>query len=304
VAAGAVNGRWSLPSTGVEQPLAFLARPETTGVARVLWLGDPRALPVGGWSVEPGLSYALTGEALPTADDVWAPAGPGPAQRVTDAIHLAITGGTIHLGRLLAPAGIRYVVVVDSLAPAGPSTTASVDAPPPPDLQRALLNQNDLVTVPGEFGVQVYKNTEIIPVTAQRAAPLAANSKVSWPSAADIAGWSPALQALDAPHGATGDVGRGTVVSGYAPAGDFDLTEHGTSLPRQAAFGWAGQYRTSAGTATLSFQRLPFIPLGVALELLAWLALAAALFGWRGWPLRRAPAEPPVAVVAAEEEAP
>ncbi len=45
VVAGAVNGRWGLPAQGAEQPLAFLGRPSTTGVSRVLWLGDPRALP-------------------------------------------------------------------------------------------------------------------------------------------------------------------------------------------------------------------------------------------------------------------
>ena len=116
VLGGAVGGRWDLPSQGVEQPLAFLARP-STGVARVLWLGDPRALPAGGWSVESGLAYALTPQELPDAAQVFAPAGPGPADEVAKAVRLAAAGGTVHLGRLLAPAGVRYVVVVDALAP-------------------------------------------------------------------------------------------------------------------------------------------------------------------------------------------
>ena len=116
VLGGAVGGRWDLPSQGVEQPLAFLARP-STGVARVLWLGDPRALPAGGGRSNPGLAYALTPQALPDAAQVFAPAGPGPADEVAKAVRLAVAGGTVHLGRLLAPAGVRYVVVVDALAP-------------------------------------------------------------------------------------------------------------------------------------------------------------------------------------------
>ena len=70
------------PTQGVEQPLAFLGHPSTAGVARVLWLGDPRALPAGGWSVQPGLAFALTPEDLPDSAQVFTPAGPGPAALV------------------------------------------------------------------------------------------------------------------------------------------------------------------------------------------------------------------------------
>ena len=170
---GAVGGRWDLPSQGVEQPLAFLARP-STGVARVLWLGDPRALPAGGWSVQSGLAYALTPEDLPDAAQVFTPAGPGPADLVANAVRLAVAGGTVHLGRLLAPAGVRYVVVVDALAPSmvGARRPASVSAPPPAGLNADLLEQDDLQVVPGVIGVQVYENGADMPVTATRAAAL------------------------------------------------------------------------------------------------------------------------------------
>jgi GT2 family glycosyltransferase len=84
-AAGALDGRWGLAANGVEQPLAFLAKVAPSGAHRTLWLGDPRALPVGGWSVQPGLSYSLTTQELPDAADVWTPAGPGPADLVSRA---------------------------------------------------------------------------------------------------------------------------------------------------------------------------------------------------------------------------
>ena len=102
---------------GIEQPLSFLANPGPTDAARVLWLGDPRALPVGGWSVEPGLAYGLTSEDLPDTSQVLTPAGPGPAVLVADAVRLATSGGTVHLGQLLASAGVRYIVLVEGSAP-------------------------------------------------------------------------------------------------------------------------------------------------------------------------------------------
>ncbi len=152
VAAAAGGGRWDLPSQGVEQPLGFLSR-QSQSVARVLWLGDPRALPVGGWSVEPGLAFSLTPEDLPDTAQVLAPAGSGPAALTKDAVKLALSGGTVHLGRLLAPAGVRYVVLVDGLAPSlvGQAVPA-VSAPPPPGVQQDLFEQNDLQVVPGEVG--------------------------------------------------------------------------------------------------------------------------------------------------------
>ena len=194
VVASAGGGRWDLPSQGVEQPLAFLGHPSTTGVARVLWLGDPRALPAGGWSVHPGLAFALTPENLPDSAQVFTPAGPGPAVLVGDAVQLATSGGTVHLGRLLAPAGVRYVVVVNGVAPSMVGTVpASVSAPPPPGLVADLLRQDDLQVVPGVLGVDVYANGEGMPVTAQRAAPLPVAQTWSYPAGADVVGWQPVL---------------------------------------------------------------------------------------------------------------
>jgi hypothetical protein len=292
VAAGAASGRWGLPTSGVEQPLAFLDRSGTAGSYRVLWLGDPRALPVGGWSVQPGLSYALTGNRLPDATAVWTPAGPGPAATVAGALHQAITGGTVHLGRLLAAAGVRYIVVVDGLAPSRGGLPASVAAPAPSGLPRALLDQNDLQVVPGEFGVQVFENSEDIPVVAQRATPTLDPSRAwSYPGAGDTVGWKPVL-GPPVPATARGVVSPGTLYVGEAPAGRFTLTVNGHAVARRPAFGWAAQYATPAGPATLDVDALPLVPLGVALEVLAWLVLAFALAGGRRWPRRGARRRP------------
>ena len=212
-------------------------------MARVLWLGDPRALPAGGWSVESGLAYALTPQALPDTAQVFAPAGPGPAGEVAKAVRLAVAGGTVHLGRLLAPAGVRYVVVVDALAPSlVGADPASVSAPPPAGLNADLLQQNDLQVVPGVIGAQVYENGEDMPVTATRAAALPAPAS-AYPSVTDVAGWQSVLSALSDGSAATGAVPAGTLYAGYAPAGAFALSVDGHTVTRQPAFGWARPVR-------------------------------------------------------------
>jgi GT2 family glycosyltransferase len=286
--AGALGGRWSLPSSGIEQPLAFLDRSGGTGVYRTLWLGDPRSLPVGGWSVEPGLAYALTDDGLPDATDVWTPAGPGPAEMVARAVQLAITGGTVHLGQLLAAQGIRFVVVVNGLSPAALGLPASVDAPPPAGLQGALLDQDDLEIRPGEFGVQVFRNAAVMPVTAARTRALPSTTALSWPTAPDVVGWRPVLDALAGREAATGELSPGTVYAAYAPAGSFTLTQGGRRVTRQPVFGWAAQFTgTTTGTARLSLRQFPYVPLAVASEVALWLVLATALVGRRRTRARR-----------------
>ena len=279
VLGGAVGGRWDLPAQGVEQPLAFLARPSAS-VARVLWLGDPRALPAGGWSVQSGLAYALTPQDLPDTAQVLTPAGPGPADEVAEAVRLARAGGTVHLGRLLAPAGVRYIVVVDALAPSLVGTSPeSVSAPPPAGLNADLLQQDDLQVVPGVMGVQVYENGATMPVTATRAAALPVRAS-AYPSATDVVGWQSVLSGLADGGPATGAVPAGTLYAGYAPSGAFTLTVDGRTVARQPAFGWAAQYAVQAkGRATLSLSRFPIVPLAVLLELAVWVLLALVVIG-------------------------
>jgi hypothetical protein len=69
-----------------------------------------------------------------------------------------------------------------------------------------------------------------------------------------------------------------------APAGRWSLVgPSGTADPRSSSFGWAAQYRVAAaGTAILRFDGGPWAPLGVLVELVLWLAVAAALIERRG----------------------
>jgi GT2 family glycosyltransferase len=285
VVAGAVSGRWNLPAQGAEQPLSFLDHAAPAGGARVLWLGDPRAVPVGGWSIGPGLAYGLTPATLPDTSQVLTPAGPGPAALVAHAVQLTTTGGTVHLGRLLASAGVRYVVLVQGLAPSTVgSLPPSVNAPPPPGLETDLLEQDDLHLVPGDVGIAVFENDEVMPVTAQRAAPLPAGRAWTYPSGPDVAGWQPVLTPLTGSSSAHGPVPAGTLYAGYAPAGHFALKVDGRAVARRPAFGWAAQYTTTTGSAQLSLSQFPFVPLVVLAEVAVWVVLAAAFAGRRRRP--------------------
>ncbi len=288
------NGHWGLPSTGYAEPLSFMAPQSAQGPFRVLWLGDPRALPLGAWSIQPGLAYATSEDGTPDATDLWAPAGAGPASTLARAVDVARAGGTANLGQLLAPAGIRYLVVVESLAPGVAGSVPTTAYPAPAGLLAALEGQDDLEQVPGGGqGFAVFENTAYVPERAERASGPAVAADVA-PLPADLAGWSPVLPGPAGSASYAGTVAAGTVLASYAPAGRWQLSVAGRAVAGRPAFGWAAQFPgTPAGPATLAFSSSALMSAGTALMLAAWVLVAGLLLGRRRWldwwyqPLRR-----------------
>jgi GT2 family glycosyltransferase len=299
VLADAGDGRWGLADTGFTQALASLpGEGQAAGGSRVLWLGDPRALPVGAWSVSAGLGYATSEVTTPDATTLWAPASPGPAAGLADAVRQAQQGLTANLGRLLAPDAVRYVVVIEALAPQIPGVQTSPALPPPPGLVASLRQQTDLSQVSTSVGgLVVFENTTGLPQRAERTRPLpsAGGRPQGWPTAQDVTGWRPVLPGPPGRRAYSGAVTSGTVFASYAPAGRWRLRVHGLSVDSSPAFGWAGQYQhVPAGTATLRLGLTPLVPLAVTGELVLWLLVAGTLLGsrrwldwWRGWIVAR-----------------
>ena len=159
VLAAAGGGRWDVVSTGYGEATAWLAAKAPPGGFRVLWLGDPRALPGGGWQLERGVGFEVTDGGLPDMAAIWPGSDPGPAAAVGRAVRTAEGRGTVQLGHLLAASGIHYVVVVEGLAPEIPGYQSAPSYAVPARLLGALADQTDLQQVPGQGGLGVYVNT-------------------------------------------------------------------------------------------------------------------------------------------------
>ncbi|MEX2659867.1 MAG: glycosyltransferase family 2 protein, partial [Acidimicrobiales bacterium] len=115
----AVNGRWSVPAADFSATLSFteVAEAATEGDYRILWIGHPASLPVGGQRLDDGLAYALTSSSSPDITDRWSIPEPGATALAAEALELAAAGRTDRLGRLLAPLGVRYLALPASAAP-------------------------------------------------------------------------------------------------------------------------------------------------------------------------------------------
>ena len=282
-----VSGRWNMPQSGYGDALTFLNGPQLAG-HRVLWLGDPRGIPGGSWTISPGLAWTTSTGGLPSSTNLFVPPAPTAGSAVTDAIDLAMQGSTVRLGRLLAPTGISAIVVVTAAAPEVAGIQMPARLSPPPSLIPALQQQTDLVEVPGSGGSVVFEVSHSIPMVGVRSAPLGNGARPTDPLVS--AGWTD-LGGLAA-QGGTAPAGSTTGYLGLAPASDFSLSSPEGTPPMASAFGWAATTKVSAGTVTLKLDALPLAGLLNAATLVAWLVVALCLLGrhrWLDWwwPVRR-----------------
>ncbi|HZU73127.1 MAG TPA: glycosyltransferase family 2 protein [Acidimicrobiales bacterium] len=150
-----VSGRWGAGTADLSGELAPLLAPVRPGY-RVLWVGDPRAVPLSGWARPDGTSYAVAYDGPGDLLVQWPPPDPGRARAADADLSLAEQGATVQLGRLLGDLGIRYLVVPTRQVP---SIEPSPDLAPPPRLVAALSRQLDLKPVPVDPSLQIFENT-------------------------------------------------------------------------------------------------------------------------------------------------
>jgi GT2 family glycosyltransferase len=302
--ASALPGRWDLPTNDFSQSVSWMQAKVSQGSFRVLWLGDERALNQGSWSAGDGFAYATSEDGPPDARWLWNAAGPGPATGLASAVDLARTNGTNQLGRMLAPAGVRYVVLLTSLAPEISGEQSPEEYPVPADLAPALASQLDLNPVLSGTGITVYDNTAWIPEraavatgsTASGGTPVAngpadPSALAGAPGAPIVPGASPVLPGPAASRSYTGPLPAGTVLAALAPAGRWSLVAaNGASAVRSRSFGWAAGFASVApGPATLRFRGGVLAPLSLVGSVIVWILAVGLLIGRRlGGPRRAA----------------
>ncbi len=162
--ADTLDGRWHAPRTDWVDTLAFTDSLAAKGQFRMLWLGDPSVLPLDPVVLPDGTGYTLTRNGPGDSTELLrAPQDDADRAVVDRAIELARDGRTNRLGRLLAPTGVRYVVLPTTQGPGGGSARA-----PLPGWRRALDGQLDLARLETGSGLVLYENLAWIPLRARR----------------------------------------------------------------------------------------------------------------------------------------
>jgi GT2 family glycosyltransferase len=250
------DGRWKGPDEGFESVLAFVNDDRATvGPYRVAWIGDPDVLPLAGWKLDDGVAYSSTDHGLATVENRWPGSSNGATSLMGTAFRLAEQRETSRLGRLLAPMGVRYIVVQTAAAP----NDAPV-RPLPPAVDRSLAEQLDLQQVLADPQVQVYRNVAWAPSRTTLSPPAAEAAKTGpyfdAVAGVDLTGSPPMLTDHDGYTTASGNTGAASnLYLAEAATSHWSLEVDGQAAPRTDAFGWANAFAIErSGAATLSFK--------------------------------------------------
>jgi hypothetical protein len=273
-----VGGRWDAPRGDVSGPLGFFAdEAEEAGPFRVLWIGDPEAVPLSGWSLGDGVEYATSDEGLPTVQDDWSGSDDGATGLVADALTSAEQRETSRLGRLLGPMGIRYVVVPQQAAPV---PYDDEPRPIPRSVVDALGEQLDLEEVEVNPAIIVYRNEAwaatrtVVPdgSTGGEGGPLQQMTEV------DLSGSPAALLDEDGFASFSGQVESGEPYLAAAASDRWSLSVDGEGLERSEAFGWANGFATTGdGEGTLRFSTPAARYVVLLVQVAAWVLLTLGL---------------------------
>ena len=155
------NGAFNAPTNPSAELLqGLMPRDPDLGDYQVLIIGDPRVMPIAGFEVSPGVAAAVTEAGALSFAERWTPPRTATQTLVTEVLERVASDETLQAGRMLAAAGIRYVVVPEQSSP-GSGTIA-----PPEGLIAALRRQRDLGETFGAPSLKVFVNTSWFPARA------------------------------------------------------------------------------------------------------------------------------------------
>ena len=284
------DGGWHTPDTPMPRLLASqLPEEVATGDYRVLYVGDPRVLPVPAREYSEGIAYAVIDAGpLEFTDRFLTPPSRGD-EAVERALDLVSTGSTLRVGRILAPLGIRFVVIPKT---DGVVSTVSEPLPIADGLLAAFENQLDVGSIYGPPSLELYANQAWFPVGAQLDDAGAAASRLAGEenlARADLSDNIPVLVGADGGEPAVeGAVLPGTVHLAIPFDDRLELRVGDATIAPRTGFGVTTAFDVpEGGVATLDY-----IPGGErgwwrAAQTVLWIAVLATAIGARASFARR-----------------
>lgn len=284
------DGAWRMADDPIAELAASQFPPRSDlGSYRVLWVGDPRVLPLPSERYSDGIGFAVSDAGAMSIRDGFATADGAASTRIREVLNLLAEGSTSRIGRLLAPLGIRYVVV--PLADGVDSTVAN-QLPTPVGLLDGLAAQLDVGAIQSPPTIEVFINRSWIPPAAFLSGAAAEASKRAGEDSlliADLAGVSTIVD----DSGGTIDLvdvvaARGPTLVSVPDAGVLHLgvpfdgswraTLDGVELEARAGFGFTTAFDLPSGGQVLVEHDAPLGRTLVTLVvMLGWMFVAAAL---------------------------
>ena len=278
VVMSSADGAWHAPRRDFAHLLGWMTEHNNEGAFRVLWVGDPQALPLDGWRLDDRLAFGTSRGGPPDATSLWPSADVGTSGLLADAVRVARRGETSRLGHLLAPMAVRYIAVPLAAAPGDAGSL-----PVPADLTAALEAQTDLRQIETDRSLVVYENAawgpgrEVLPPDALKASAQAGPDATR---ALELTAARPVLPKEQGPADFVGTVPAGEIYVAEAASSHWRLDVAGVRAPRRGAFGWANAFTVAdPGRGRARFETPLTRPALILVEAVGWVFVVRALIG-------------------------
>ena len=297
---GLVDGRWDQPRTALPVLLGQLPTHDDAGDYRTLFVGDARVVPMRSWPLAEGLGYAVVDDGPLTATQHrWLPPASAAVRSVAEAFDAMADDATARLGRLLAPLGIRYIVV-----PLLDGVVSTPDRPlePPVGLLDRLGRQLDLRRRSGTAELVIFENSAWIPTRAVLSGAAAEASRQAGLDAlvsAPLDDGTPVMVGTEPAQAGNArmTVEPGSVVHlGVPRAAGWQLEVDGTRVASRTSFGTVTAWDLPSGGSVrldMTPPREPLRWLMIASQGAVWALIGILAAGGRLIPRRRERAHVP-----------
>lgn len=286
----AFSGRWNQPSTTLYAQISELIGDTSEGDFRTLVIGDSRLAVSGSHDLGDGISYSLLGNSRASILDRWTPEPKEVDRLIQPNIEAVASGSTLRVGRILAPLGIRYIVVpvIDRVV-----STSSKPLPVPSGLIESFSGQLDLEKVYSPPSMVIFENSQWIPVSSVLSDSALRASETGGASAlvsSELSGSTPILTGTKAWRQSKQAIGPGRVHWGTPFNNSWFLERDGTRVPGEPSFGSVMSFEVSqAGTVSLVHDGAVSRQVWIVIQVLLWGAAAVMAIQPRRRFRRRAP---------------
>ena len=282
-AVNAVTGTWHQPGTTVTDLLTQLPDQAESGDFRTLFVGDARVLPGSPLNLGWGIAYSVVNGRAPVLEDMSEVASNRTNDAGARAVRGIVRGTTSRAGRLLAPLGVRFIVV--PIIDGGQSTRSNPIAEPR-GLVDAVSRQLDFKRRYSSPDLAVFENSAWVPVASLLTTVGADASKSAGAEsmiANDLSGATPVLGSVGTTRDSSVRVEPGTLHLSVPYTTRWKVSVDGVDVPARPAFGLTNAYDISgAGSVRLSFSSSVPGTLMAVLMMSAWVLVL-----WVALPRRR-----------------
>ena len=270
----ATDGRWQQPEATFSEQMTELLATDDLGGFRVLIIGDERLIPGASHELFDGISFSIVDAGRLDADDLWTPASDDVDRYLRPLVEAVASGSTDRVGRLMAPFGVRYVVipVVDRVV-----STSRNPLPLPDGLVDSFGAQLDFRRKFSPASMVVFENLQVIPTTSMLTAvgsQAAGSGGDEALAVIDMSGAAATLSLVSPWKSASATVPKGTMHLGVPVDDNWRLAVDGRSVDFGASFGSVMSATIETpGVATLSHDRPFSRVLWVLVQIVSWSVL-------------------------------